>query len=142
MDAFDFAEKHPQLIGLIITTLVGLVWHRGKKLSLDDIWDTMEQLGRQALPALAKEGKLYDDAYVSEMFESRIWAGLNKLGVKRSPVIEKMVHEVVIKLHDELAQKLFDSHIGDFIKKQSGTADIMKTLPEPKPVDTTAGSTP
>lgn len=136
MDVLDFAEKHPKLVTLIITTIGTLIWHHGRKTSLNDIWDTMLQLGRQALPDLLRDARLYDDAYVLDKIQKAIRAGLGRLGVKRTPIIEQYVTEVAEHVKAELAQRLFNAHITDFVKVQTTTGDLLKAAPPDKPIDT------
>jgi hypothetical protein len=133
MSVLDFIGQHPDLVGVVITTIGGLILHRNHAIKADDLWDTMMQLGRQVFPVLIRDARIYDDAYVLGKIQDYIWAGLSRLGIKKTPTLEKLVTEVAEHVKAELAQKLFDAHIGDFITTQQKTADVIKAMPpEPK----------
>jgi hypothetical protein len=126
MNLLNFAAQHWDDITAAGALITGLLWHRGKKLRLDDLWDTLMQLGRQVLPKLLNDPHLYDDAYVRAKLNTAIWAGLERLKVPHSQTVEKLVDEVVEHLHGELAEKLWNANLGAAVDKLQKTSDGLK----------------
>ena len=123
IEILNFADQHPALIATIITSLAGLIWKRNQ--TLNDTWETLLQLGRQVFPEVLKDSRLYDDTYILVKISDSMWKGLNRLGVKRSPVLEKLVNEAAEHVKAELAAKLTDYHLDAFINAQQKTDEIL-----------------
>ena len=129
-EILNFADQHPALIVTIITSLAGLFWKRNQ--SLNDTWETILQLGRQVLPEVLKDPRLYNDEYVLSKITESIWRGLGRLGIKRSPKLEGLVNEAAEHVKAELAAKLTEYHLDSFIKTQKETLEIMAKTEEKK----------
>lgn len=126
MSVLDFVTKNPQLVVLIATTVGGLLWHRNRSINLNDLWDTAMQLGKQALPMILKDTRLYDDQYVLSKITASIWAGLDRLEVKHTPTVDDYVKEAAEHIKGDLAAMLADAHLGGFIDTQSRTLETIK----------------
>lgn len=144
MSLGSWIASNPEAATLIVSTVVGYVWNKARGKKQDDLWDTAVGLGRQVLPAIIKEGRLYDDEYVLRRINGAIWAGLDRLGVKHSKMLDSLVAEVAEHVKAELAERLFNAHLSDFIKVQNQTAGMLETaLPEARVVsmgEKTAGA--
>jgi hypothetical protein len=129
MPLLNWIASNPDTAATIAMTVGLWLWNKARGKKQDDIWDTIMQLGRHALPDLLKSARLYDDAYVLDQIQKAIWAGLGRLGVKRTPIIDKFVSEAAEHVKAELAQRLFDAHITDFVKVQTTTKEILESAP-------------
>lgn len=126
MSLVNFITSNPDLVALVVTTVGGLIWQRGKKTKENDRWDVLLQLGRQVIPRLLADSKIFDDEYVRSKLRAYMVDGLQRLKVPMSPVVSDLVDEAVEHIHGELAQKLTEYHLNEFIKVQSKTAEMMK----------------
>jgi hypothetical protein len=138
MTILNFIENNPDLVTLLVGTIGGFIWKRGKNTKSNDLWETLLKLGRQAFPLLLKDKRLYDDAYVRETISKTIWAGLTRLKVPKTDATMALVDEVMEHIVGELAEKVMDYHLGRLEKPLKDTLDIIKALPEDKPIDTAA----
>ena len=141
MEIVNALLNHPDTVALILGTLGGLIWHRGKKSAADDLRDTLLKVGRQAFTKLLTDPRLYDDAYVREQISKAIWAGLTRMGVKKTPGVMKLVDEAVEVIHGELAEKVMDYHLSKLQKPLQGAADAISKLPEDKAIEPAAEPT-
>jgi hypothetical protein len=125
MSLVNFITANPDLVGLIVTTIGGLLWHRGQKTKENDYWETFMKIGRQILPRLLQDKRIYNDAWVREELTSAIFAGLARLKIPRNTLTESLVAEAVEHLHGELAELLTTHHLDEFIKVQGKTAEVL-----------------
>lgn len=116
MKALDFVTANWDSIVTLGGLVVGLVWHRGKAVKLDDLWDTLLKIGQQSIPKLLEDTRITDDDYVRAKIAAAIWAGLDRLKVPRNKTVEKLVTEAVEHIHADLAAKLIDGLLGKFVK--------------------------
>ncbi len=112
MTIFDFISKNPDLVTLVVGTIGGLIWKRGKNVKADDLWDTLLQLGRQSFTRLLQDKRLYEDDYVREIITKTIWSGLTRLGVPKSEATLRLVGEAVEHVKGELAIAVMKHHFG------------------------------
>lgn len=126
MSLLEFVSKNPDLVTLVVTTVGGLIWHRGRSLKLSDLWDTLLKLGHQALPVLLSDPKLFDDEYVRSKISAAIWKGLERLKVPRNATTEKLVDEATEHIKGELAEQLWKLQMGKFVETSEQTLDILK----------------
>jgi hypothetical protein len=126
MSLIDFASNHYDDLIAAGGLIVGLIWHRGKQVKLSDLWDTMLKIGAQLLPRLLADPNLHDDAYVRAKINGFIWAGLERLGQKHSPALDKLVDEAVEHIHGDLAAKLTDELLSRYINVSDHTALVLK----------------
>lgn len=126
MSIITFAAEHWDDIAAVGGIVATLLWRRGKKLSLDDLWDTAEKIGLQVLPKLLADPHLHDDVYVRLKINGAIWAGLERLGVKHSKTIDKLVDEVTEHVKGDLAAKLMDQLLGKYIDVSKQTVETLK----------------
>lgn len=138
----DWIASNPDAAAAAIVTVGGFIYRKVTGKKTEDLKTTVMKIGRQVLPQLLQDAKLYDDAYVNERIRRTILAGLARLKVPESKFILALVDEAVEHIHGELAAQVVDYHLGKFIKVQSKTAEVLKTLPEDKPIDTTAPAAP
>lgn len=124
----SFINSNPALVVGLFTTIGGWIWHR--KVTANDLWDTLMQMGRQVFPEIVKDARLYDDAYVLARIEGAIWAGLSRLGVKRSSGLESLVHEAAEHVKAELAAKLTEYHLDKTINVLQQTSLELKKVPD------------
>ncbi len=134
MKTVDFVTNNWDSIIAVVTVIGGWAWKKAHGQKADDLWDTLLQLGRQALPGLLRDAKLYDDAHVRETISKTIWAGLTRLKVPKNTATLKMVDEAMEHIVGELAAKVMDHNLGEFIKVQGKTAETLKGLPQEVPV--------
>lgn len=122
----DWIASNPDAAAAALVTVGGFIYRKitGKK--TEDLKTTVMKIGRQVLPKLLQDAQLYDDAYVNERIRRTILAGLARLKVPESKLILALVDEAVEHLHGELAELLMNHNLGEFIKVQSRTADILK----------------
>jgi hypothetical protein len=127
MNALNFVVNNWDAVALIAGTLYGLVHHTNKKQTASDRWDVLLALGRQLVPKLLADARLYDDQYVRSKLRQYMIDGLTRLKVPMTPKISDLVDEAVEHIHGELAEKLTEYHLGEFIKVQGKTAEILAT---------------
>jgi hypothetical protein len=129
-------------VAVLVTAVVGAIgkaiWNKGKKSKEDDLWETLLRIGKQAFPILLKDKRLYDDAHVRETISKTIWSGLTRLSIPKNEIVMRLVDEAVEHIVGELAEKVMDYHLGRLEKPLKDTLDIIKALPEDKPIDTAA----
>lgn len=131
MSVLNFIASNWDSIAAVGGIVGGYIFHRGKKARETDRWDLIEKLAKQAFPRLLKDARLYDDAYVRRTIGGAIWAGLDRLGIKRSTALAKLVDEAVEYAIGELATALIDYQLGQFKRVQGETVDILKAATEP-----------
>jgi hypothetical protein len=124
MNLLNFIVKNPDLVSLVVGTAVALVWHKGKKQTESDRWDVLLQLGRQLLPKLLKDARLYDDAYVRSKLREYMVDGLTRLKVPMNPIISDLVDEAVEHVHGELAQMVMKYNLDQYIKVSEKTVEL------------------
>lgn len=138
MTIVDFITNNPDLVTVVVGAVTGLIWKRGKGIKMDDLWETLLQVGRQAFPHLLRSAKLYDDAHVREVISKTIWAGLTRLGVPKNEAVMKLVDEAVEHVVGELAQKVLEYHFGQLktvaIPALEGALDKLKSAPQDAPI--------
>lgn len=127
MSLASLIANHIDDILMVGTALAGAIWHRGKKLELKDLAATAEKLGRQILPKLLKDANLYDDAYVRAKLNAAIWDGLERLKIKRSKALDRLVDLAVEHLHAELAERLWSMHFDRIAGTLEQTNETLKS---------------
>lgn len=127
MKVIEFITNNWDALALLLTGLFGVSLHRGKKSTLSDVWETLLKVGWQVVPSLLADTRITDDAWVRSQINEALWAGLERLKVKRTPEIEEYVDEAVEHVHGELARRLTDLGLDRFINVQSKTLDMLKT---------------
>lgn len=137
MSLVNWITSNPDAAVAIVGGVVTFIWNKARGKKTDDLWDTLLQLGRQAFPKLLRDAHLFDDAYVRARLNAAIWQGLERLKVKRSKLVEGLVDEVVEHLVGELASKVIDLGLSEYIKtskETSGTiAAHLKATEAPTP---------
>jgi hypothetical protein len=128
VNALSFAAENWDALLLIGGTVAGWLGFKRHQTKEDDRWELMLSLGRQALSKLLTDSRLYDDAYVRQQIATAIWAGLARLGLKKTKASEKLVAEVVEILHGELAERMWEHHFGKLASKLEETSDTLKKL--------------
>lgn len=121
MKALDFAISNWDTISTVGVLLGGWLWHKARHEKTESLQEMLLKLGRQALPVLVKDARLYDDAYVNGQIRKAIVAGLGRINVKITPATSALVDLAVEHVHDELASQLTEAHLGEFVKVQSKT---------------------
>lgn len=110
------------------TVIGGLLWNRGKKLKEADLWDSLLKFGRQAFTRLMHDARLYDDAHVRKVITEALWDGLERIGVKKTPALEKIVIEAAEYVKGELAELVLKHHFGQLVKPLERTAEKLGSL--------------
>lgn len=126
MSIITFATEHYDDIIAIGGLAYGLLLQRSRKKLLDDLWDTAAKLGKQVLPRLLDDTRLTDDAWVLSQITEGIWAGLDRLGVKRSKPIEKIVAEVAEHVKADFADAVIQKLLSGYIKTSEKTLGTLK----------------
>lgn len=126
MTGFDFIANNWDSLTAAGLVVGGWLWKKAHHQKTESLSDQLLKLGRQVLPKLIRDGKLYDDAYVNAEIRKTILAGLGRLNIPLNKTVTVLVDKAVEHIHDELAQQLFSAHLDDFIEKQQGTADMLK----------------
>lgn len=127
MSLVSLALEHSEDIIAIGALVGGLLFNRSRKATLDDLWETMEKLGKQALPRLLSDHRLTDDVWVLGQITEAIWAGLDRIGVKRSKTLEKLVSEAAEHVKAELADAVIKQLLGKYIDVSTKTAEQLKS---------------
>lgn len=126
MSLVNFITANPDLVTLVVGTVVGLVWRKDKQTKQSDRWDLLLQLGRQLLPKLLADARLYDDAYVRSKLREYMVDGLTRLKVPMNPIISDLVDEAVEHIHGELAGLVMQHNLGRYIEVSSKTVAEMQ----------------
>jgi hypothetical protein len=126
MSIVNWATENPKDAIMIVGAVVGYLWNKAHGRKTDDIWDTALKLGKQVLPQLLKDARIYDDAYVNGEIRKYIVAGLARV---KLTMPEKLIDEAVEHIHGELAEQLMKHNLDEFIKVQSKTAEVLKAAP-------------
>lgn len=134
MNLLSFVKENPDLVTLLVGSVVGVFWKKGKSVKAADMWELLLKLGYQEFPKLYKSARLYDDVYVREQITKAIWAGLNRLSMPKNAATMALVDEAVEHIHGELAQKLFDFHVGNLKTPLEETAKVLATIPQEVPI--------
>ncbi len=137
MSLVTAALDNPDVAALITagaSYLGRILWKKGKKAQIDDLWETLLQVGRQAFPVLWKSARLYDDAYVRETISKTIWAGLTRLSIPKNETTMKLVDEAVEHVVGELAAMVMKYHLGQLEKPLKATLEDLKKLPGEVPI--------
>lgn len=124
------------LINIVVThwddiTAVGLLvggwlWKKAHHEKTESVKDMALKLGRQVLPKIIADKRMFDDAYVNATVRKGILAGLARLNIPVTKTTTVLVDFAVEHIHDELAQQLTEYGLSEFIKVQGGTLDLMK----------------
>lgn len=107
MNLVNFVISNWDTIAAGASVVGGYIWHRGKKTQEEDRWELVEKLAKQALPKLLKDSRITDDVYVRRVIGGAIWAGLDRLGIKKSTALVKLVNEAVEHAVGELAEAIW-----------------------------------
>lgn len=107
MNVVNFITGNWDAIATVGGLVGGLIWHRGKKATEADRWELVEKLAKQALPRLLKDPRINDDAHVRRVIAMAIWAGLERLGIKKTSALSKLVDEAVEHAVGELAEQIW-----------------------------------
>jgi hypothetical protein len=91
-------------VGGLVGGYLGL---KKKKATEVDRWELISKLAKQALPKLLKDSRVTDDAHVRRVIAGAIWSGLDRLGIKRSTALAKLVDEAVEHAIGELAEEIW-----------------------------------
>jgi hypothetical protein len=133
MSLINTIANNPDFAAVVTAGLgyVGrLLWKKGKDAQINDLWDTLLQLGRQAFPLLLRDKRLYDDAHVRETVSKAIWSGLTRLSVPKNATTMKLVDEAVEHVVGELAAKVVEYHFSRLVPKLEETAEALRTANE------------
>lgn len=135
MSLGNWIANNPDAVGVIVTVIGGYLWKRASGQKTEDIWETLQDLAMAELP------NLLNDPHVTAVAHARIrraiLAGLARLNIKRSKLVDKLVDEAVEWGCARLAEKIMERSLDRFIKTSEKTVDILKSAPEDKPIDTT-----
>jgi hypothetical protein len=122
MSIVNWASENPKDALFIVSAVVGWLYHKARGQKSDDLWDTAMKLGKQVLPKLMQDARLYDDAYVNAEIRKAIVAGLSRLKLK---LPDSLIDEAVEHIHGELAEQVMAHNLGKYIEVSSKTvADI------------------
>ncbi len=128
MTITDFITNNPDLVTLVVGTVTGIIWKKGKLNQTENLWETLLLVGRQAFTKLLQDKRLYDDAYVREVISKTIWAGLTRLNVPKNSSTMKLVDEAVEHVHGELAEMVMAYHLGQLERPLKAAADKLDTF--------------
>jgi hypothetical protein len=123
MSIVNWATENPKDALFVVSAIAGWVYHKARGEKADDLWETALKLGKQVLPKLMQDARLYDDAYVNAQIRKTIVAGLARLSLK---LPDALIDEAVEHIHGELAEKLTAYHLDEFIKVQKQTGELLE----------------
>jgi hypothetical protein len=118
----NWITHNPDAAFAIVTTIGAWLYHKARGQKADDLWDTAMKLGKQVLPKLMQDARLYDDAYVNAEIRKAIVAGLSRLKLK---LPDALIDEAVEHIHGELAEQVMAHNLGRYIEVSSKTVAEM-----------------
>lgn len=124
MSVLNFIGNNLDAIALGAGLVGGWLGITKKKTIEEDRWELVAKLAKQALPRLLKDPRLNDDAHVRRVIAGAIWAGLDRLRIKRTTALAKLVDEAVEHAVGELAEEIWRrgfSFIGDSLEATNST---------------------
>lgn len=119
----NFVAHNWDTIATVVTLVGGYLYNKARGRKTDDIWDTALKIGKQVLPRLLKDAKLYDDAYVNAEIRKYIVAGLTRV---KLTLPDALIDEAVEHIHGELAEMAMKYNLDRYIEVSSGTAAMLK----------------
>jgi hypothetical protein len=126
MSVLNLAVQHWDDIAAVTTLVGGWLWNKAHHRKTESLKDMLLSLGRQVVPKLLADARLYDDAWVRSRLRDYMVDGLTRLKVPMTPTVSGLVDEAVEHIHGELAEKLTAYHLDEFIKVQGKTAELLK----------------
>jgi hypothetical protein len=102
MSIVNWATENPKDALFVVSAIAGWLYHKARGEKADDLWETALKLGKQVLPKLMQDARLYDDAYVNAQIRKTIVAGLARLNLK---LPDALIDEAVEHIHGELAEQ-------------------------------------
>jgi len=134
MKLLDWIGSNPDAAIGIVTAVVGWLWHKARGEKTQDLWETLQDLALHELPSLLNDPNVQQNA--REVITKSVWTGLNRLGIKKSATVDKLVPEVVewgmARLAEQLCKRYFDA-LTPALDKANAT---LKAMPADKPIDT------
>jgi hypothetical protein len=122
MSIVNWATENPKDALFVVSAIAGWLYHKARGEKADDLWETALKLGKQVLPKLMQDARLYDDAYVNAQIRKTIVAGLARLNLK---LPDALIDEAVEHIHGELAEQVMAHNLGRYIEVSSKTvADL------------------
>lgn len=140
MSLGSWISNNPDAVAVIVATVGGYLWKKAHGQKTEDIWETLQDLALHELPRLLNDPHVTDIARVQ--IRAAILSGLSRLNIKRSKTVDKLVDEAVEWGCARLAEKLMEKSLNGYIKTSEQTVNIIKTLPQEVPIDTTQAATP
>lgn len=126
MSLVNWISSNPDAALAVVTTFGAWLYNKARGRKADDLWDTVLKLGKQVLPKLMQDAKLYDDAYVNEQIRKAILAGLARLKVPENKLTLALVDEAVEHIHGELAEMVMRYNLDRYIEVSSKTIAELK----------------
>jgi hypothetical protein len=124
MTLMNWINENPSTAFAVASGLVGWLYHKARGQKADDLWETALKLGKQVLPKLMQDAKLYDDAYVRAEIRKAILAGLARLKLPENKLTLALVDEAVEHVHGELAEQVMKYHLDQYIKVSEKTVAL------------------
>lgn len=118
MSIVNWATENPKDAVFVVSAIVGWLYHKAKGDKTDSIKETAMKLGKQVLPRLMQDARLYDDAHVKSEIRKAIVAGLERLKLK---LPDLLIDEAVEHIHGELAEQVMAHNLGRYIEVSSKT---------------------
>lgn len=126
MSLVNLALQHWDDISAVGLLVGGWLWNKAHHKKTESFKDMALKFGRQVLPRIIADRRMFDDAYVNAQLRKAILAGMSRLKIPETATTLVLVDRAVETIHDELAQQLIAHGLAEFIKVQGGTLDTMK----------------
>jgi hypothetical protein len=129
MSLISWISSNPDAVATVVGGAALWIYNKARGKKSDDLWDRLLAVARQQFPKLLADPKAHENAH--KVVEDALWAKIERLGIKKTPVLDKLVDEIVDHALGELAGKLMDRDLSKYIETSKRTVEILKTAAEP-----------
>jgi hypothetical protein len=129
MSLLSWITSNPDAAVALVGGTAMWVYNKARGRKTDDLWDRLIAVARQQFPKLLADPKAHENAH--KVVEDALWSKIERLGIKKTPVLDKLVDEIVDHALGELAGKLMDRDLSKYIETSKRTVEILKTAAEP-----------
>jgi hypothetical protein len=129
MTLLNWIASNPDTVATVVGGAARWVYNKARGRKSDDLWDRLIAVARQQFPKLLADPNAHANAH--KVVEDALWSKIERLGIKKTAVLDKLVDEIVDHALGELAGKLMERDLGKYISTSKATVEILKTATEP-----------
>jgi hypothetical protein len=121
MTLANWINENPSTAFAIVSAVGGWLYHKARGDKTDSIKETALKIGKQVLPRLMQDARLYDDEYVRREIRKAIVAGLGRL---KFTLPDSLIDEAVERIHGELAEQVMKHNLQQYINVSEKTVEV------------------